>query len=417
MTIQVRMMIKVIPMASQFKELLKKDIRLTLSKRALISTVIAPVLFIIIITLLPTFLMQQNTIEVTIVNHDSYVQTNSTYCISTIAIDFIIDYYQNHSEVEIKIESEYEDFQQSDNAIFIPLNFSFVAHDTHKPSVEFKTASGHFLAESVVNTMLGFIEAVVKNELTEGVPPSLISVEATQFMDVNGKTQIISEKAANIGRPLGYAIFLLITLVGSTSSKVSGFNREKHDGMLEVLLTYTTNRKQLLGSKILAGMLGAIITTVSYLGGMLISVWIVEKYMTKNTSDESVSDVFAISSDLIIGFEGLVMILAIVMALTIVISLSIAIEVILPKDVADRIGTSILLGAGLIFYFSIALDPNPQGVILYVNPFFWPYEIALALIDGYWLTVLTFTLFWLTFIFGLISLSAKAIEMERVIYD
>ena len=65
-------------MASQFKELLKKDIRLTLSKRALIPTVIAPVIFIIIITLLPAFLIQQNTIEVTIVNHDSFVMTNSS---------------------------------------------------------------------------------------------------------------------------------------------------------------------------------------------------------------------------------------------------------------------------------------------------------------------------------------------------
>ncbi|MHA1911982.1 MAG: ABC transporter permease [Candidatus Kariarchaeaceae archaeon] len=404
-------------MASQFKELLKKDIRLTLSKKALISTVIAPVIFIILITLLPAFLMQQNTIEVTIVNHDSYIQTNSTYCISVIAIDFIIDYYYNHSEVEINVESSYEDFQKSDNAIFIPSNFSSAAYSTHRPYVEFKSATGNFMAESVVKTMLGFIEAVINNELSEGVPPSLITVQMEQMMDVNGNTQIISEKAASLGRPLGYAIFLLIALVGSTSSKVSGFNREKHDGMLEVLLIYTTNRKHLLSSKILAGMLGAVLTTVSYLAGMLVSVWITEEFMTVNTSEESVSEVFAIGSDLIIGLEGLVMIIAIVMALTIVISLSIAIEVILPKDVADRIGTSILLGAGLIFYFTIAVDPNPQGVILYLNPFFWPYEIALAVIDGYWLNALTFVLLWITFIFSLISISARAIEMERVIYD
>ena len=41
-------------------------------------------------------------------------------------------------------------------------------------------------------------------------------------------------------------------------------------------------------------------------------------------------------------------ILAIIMSLTIVISFSIAIEVILPKDFAERIGTSFLLGAGLL---------------------------------------------------------------------
>jgi ABC-type Na+ efflux pump permease subunit len=404
---------------SQFKELLKKDIRLTLSKRALISTVIAPVLFIIIITLLPTFLIQQNTIEVTIVNHDSFVLTNSTYSISTTAINFIIDYYQNHSEVEIKFEPdfEYEAFQRSDNAIFIPSNFSDMAYSTHQPSVEFKSASGHFMAESVIYTILGFIEAVIKDELTEGLPPSLISVKAEHFISVNGNTQIISEKAAAIGRPLGYAIFLLITLVGSTSSKVSGFNREKHDGMLEVLLTYTTNRKHLLSSKILAGMLGAVLTTVSYIGGMLLSVWIAEEFIMKDSTEESVSDVFSVSSDLIVGFEGFIIAISIIMALTIVISLSIAIEVILPKDFADRIGTSVLLGAGLLFYFSIAVDPNPQGIILFINPFFWPYEIALATIDGYWFNALLFTLLWLTFIITLISISARAIEMERVLYD
>ena len=236
-------------------------------------------------------------------------------------------------------------------------------------------------------------------------------------MDLNGNTQIISEKAAAIGRPLGYAIFLLITLVGSTSSKVSGFNREKHDGMLEVLLTYTSNRKYLLASKILAGMLGAVLTTFSYIGGMLISVWTAEEFIIKDSTGENATDVFSIGSDLLIGFEGLVVAISIIMALTIVISLSIAIEVVLPRDFADRIGTSVLLGAGLLFYFSIAVDPNPKGFILYINPFFWPYEIALAVIDGYWLNALTFSLLWLTFILSLISLSAKAIEMERVIYD
>ena len=112
-------------MASQIKELLKKDIRLTLSKRSLISTVIAPVIFIIIITLLPTFLMQQTTIEVTIVNQDSYVHSNSSYCISTFAIDYVMEYYHNHSEVEISLKTEYEDFQKSDNAIFFPENFFY----------------------------------------------------------------------------------------------------------------------------------------------------------------------------------------------------------------------------------------------------------------------------------------------------
>jgi len=406
-------------MASQFKELLKKDIRLTLSKRALISTVIAPVIFIVIITLLPAFLMQQNTIEVTIVNHDSFVQTNSTYCISTIAIDFLIDYYQNQSEVNIKFQPDYDydDFQQSDNAIFIPSNFSSSAYSTHQPSVEFKSASGNFLAESVVYTMLGLIEAVINDQLSEGAPPTLISVEAEHIMDVNGNTQVISEKAAAIGRPLGYAIFLLITLVGSTSSKVSGFNREKQDGMLEVLLTYTSDRKLLLGSKIIAGMVGAVISTISYIGGMLISVWVAEEFIISQSTSENTAEVFSISSDLLVGFEGIIIGISIIMALTIVISLSIAIEVILPRDVADRIGTSIMLGAGLLFYFSIAVNPNPQGFIIYVNPFFWPYEIALSAIDGYWTNTLTFFLIWLTFIFGLISFSAKAIEMERVIYD
>ncbi|NHJ32935.1 MAG: hypothetical protein FK732_08735 [Asgard group archaeon] len=87
------------------------------------------------------------------------------------------------------------------------------------------------------------------------------------------------------------------------------------------------------------------------------------------------------------------------------------------KPVAERVGITVVMGFGLLFYFTVAFDPGTTMFFAQINPFYWIYHSFLSMID------LSFG--WVDAIFigmivlllgGMVFLARKSIEREKVLF-
>jgi ABC-type transport system involved in multi-copper enzyme maturation permease subunit len=219
-----------------------------------------------------------------------------------------------------------------------------------------------------------------------------------------------------LAAPFAYAMFILVTLVGNMGRTI-GFSKEKEDGTFETMLSITKNRANLVFSKLIVGFIASILSILAYFTGSVLAGWISMQVIGDPGSSVGTEGILSLSLQDLLSFKGVVLLIGIVLALVITMLALMTVDTMFSKTVAERVGITVVMGFGLLFYFTVAFDPGTTMFFAQINPFYWIYHSFLSMID------LSFG--WVDGIFigliiglllAMIFLARKSIEREKVLF-
>ncbi|MFV2015848.1 MAG: ABC transporter permease, partial [Candidatus Heimdallarchaeota archaeon] len=255
---------------SQLKILLIKDVKSLFQQKAVIGTLLIPMLLMIGFGLIPLLSDIEDPFEVVLFNEDEGIDglnlgNNITGSFSA--------FFISSNNLKLKLVDNYDDFINSENGIWLPANFTRVANESHIAIYFTKVSNTNLRSDPV---MFGIaptiIETVVSEELLKPiVVPTVQVVQVYNEADVADQGDVKNRGA--LAFPLAYMSFLIL-IIASTAIRITGFSSEKNAGMMELLLSSIKNRNELIFSKLLTGVIYGLATVVSYIIGVLISLLI-----------------------------------------------------------------------------------------------------------------------------------------------
>ncbi|MCK5046599.1 MAG: ABC transporter permease, partial [Candidatus Heimdallarchaeota archaeon] len=210
--------------------------------------------------------------------------------------------------------------------------------------------------------------------------------------------------------------FILVTLVGNMGRTI-GFSKEKEDGTFETMLSITRNRSDLVFSKLIVGFIASLLSILAYFAGSAFAGLISLKVLGDPGDSVGVEGILSLSMEDLLSIKGVVLLIGIVIALVLTMLALMTVDTMFSKTVAERVGITVVMGFGLLFYFTVAFDPGTTMFFAQINPFYWIYHSFLSMVD------LSFG--WVDGIFlglivlllgGMLFLARKAIEREKVLF-
>lgn len=399
----------------QFRTIFYKDLKALFKQKAVIFTLLMPAIIIITFGLLPLVLDPSTTFVIDILMEDEGIvlSNNETLNIGEKIYEELEMEFAKDGQLALNNLSSFDEFKESENGIWIPANFTHVANLTRVATYYFVMSDSNFLSQSVIEgTVHGIIERVVTRELVpEGVPvaDSQQYLKSTQIGD-NGE----AKNRGAIAFPLAYMAFLIL-IMGSSTMRMTGFSAEKEAGMIELLLINVKFRRELVLSKLVLGMLYGLLSILSYIVGVGIVI-----LLNMGSSGGSATELlsFVIPGDLFKVHSILAIILMFVILSFMSMQILMAMQLSMGREAGDKFGGMTLTIMTIMFYITSLSDPLAESPIQILNPFFWPFKLALNLIFKeqpmgslfYGWLILTFNIY-------LVRSQVKSIQKETILFE
>lgn len=394
----------------QLKILLIKDVKSLFQQKAVIGTLLVPMLLMIGFGLVPLLSDLDDPFEVVLYNEDEGI--NGLNLGLNITESFT-SFFASSNDLELKLVDNYKDFINSENAIWLPANFSRVANDSHIATYFTKVSDSNLRSDSV---MFGIVPTIIETVVSEEILKPIV-VPKIKLVRVYGESDIakqgdIKDRGA-LAFPLAYMSFLILILA-SSAIRITGFNSEKNAGMMELLLSSIKNRNELVASKLLTGVIYGLATVTSYVIGALISIQIMKGV---DSEEEGLSTI--LFSDKILTPQNLIIIsLLFIFLIFTSMEIMLTAQLLLGKESGDRVGSTANMMLAFLFYFTLLTDPLAASPVQIINPFFWSYKIALnAAFNENWLDSLLYFVMNIILVIILLRIMTRAIEQEKVIFD
>ncbi|MHA2254122.1 MAG: ABC transporter permease, partial [Candidatus Kariarchaeaceae archaeon] len=221
------------------------------------------------------------------------------------------------------------------------------------------------------------------------------------------------KRRSSIAFPLAYMAFLILILSGS-SMRVTGFSAEKQSGMMELLMSSVIFRREMVLSKLITGVIYGLVSVLSYMLGIVL----VFLFENKEASVGTEFTAFVFPQEAMTLYNIIVVTLLFSILTFLSMQIVLASQLVLGKEAGDRAGSMFNMALSFIFYFSIIGDALAETPLQIVNPFFWPFRIAINLIfRDEFLYTLSYSFMVLLFSSLLLKIKTISIEKEKSIYD
>ncbi|MFW9924993.1 MAG: ABC transporter permease [Candidatus Thorarchaeota archaeon] len=410
----------------QFKAILKKDLRLVFTAKTMLIIILVPFIMMFAIISLPALFIGTAETTITFYSADvgaiipNYIGTPIAINLGDNAFSYIQTYVDNTSNLELVIAESREEALNASNGIFIPANFTSATFFNSSSKLEFhKSYSSASIQGVHFDTIINMIyEIVVGGFLYLNLEEAIPQFTIIEYLPPTGEpTGGWNKDTIAIAGPFSYALFIMVALIGNMGRTI-GFSKEKEDGTFETMLTITKNRSHLVLSKLIVGVIASVMSILAYFAGSAFAGLITNMILGGNSEITSgLEGVLAIPFDALISFKGILILLGLGIGLVMTMLALMTFDTVFSKTVSERIGTSVVMGFGILFYFSIIFDPTSTAIYAQINPFYWIYHFIMALIDG--------SFGWIDGIFlgltcillaGLVYLATKAIEREKVLF-
>ena len=225
-----------------------------------------------------------------------------------------------------------------------------------------------------------------------------------------------SQDTMKLAAPFAYAMFILVTLVCNMGRTI-GFYKEMEDGTFETMLSITRNRSNLVFSKLIVGFIASLLSILAYFAGSAFAGLISLQVLGDPGESVGVEGILSLSIQDLISIQGVVLLIGIVIALVLTMLALMTVDTMFSRTVAERVGITVVMGLGLLFYFTVAFDPGTTMILAQINPFYWIYHSFLSMVDlsfG-WVDGIFLGLIALLLV-GMVFLARKSIEREKVLF-
>ncbi|NHJ84759.1 MAG: ABC transporter permease [Asgard group archaeon] len=407
----------------QFLPILRKDLKLVFTWKTIIITVVVPFLMMFLIIGMPSFFIGLSKTTITICSDDvgSIEQhVNGTLYninLGNLSITRIQQIFENNSQVEIVIVDTRSDALNASNGIYIPVNFTEATFDGLSIVEVHKTASNISLQGAYFDqALIGIQEVIINVFLYLNLEAEIPEYREILYSPPEGEpTGGWSQETVEIAGPFAYAMFILISLVG-TMGRTIGFGKEKEDGTFETMLTITKNRSNLVYSKLIVGVLASMLSIFAYFLGSVIAGRVV-KALVPSSESIGLEGILAIPFSSMISYRGIFVLLGLGVALVITMLALMTVDTLFSKTVAERVGTAVVMGFGFLFYFTVAFDPGTTAIYAQINPFYWIYHAFMSLADlSYGWVDAIYTVLFIALLAVMVFVARKAIEREKVLF-
>lgn len=409
----------------QFLPILKKDLRLVFTVKTILIIVVVPFIMMFLIIGLPTVFIGTAKTTIYICNQDQgsiEQHVNGTFYqlnLGQAAVINIQNTFGNSSNVEIELVDTRGEALNSSQGIWIPTNFTEATFDGQSVIEYYQAAAptspqaAYFdqaltkIQETVVG---GFLFLNLENEIPE--------FEPVEYSPPVGEPTPggWKESTLNLASPFAYAIFILISLVGAMGRTI-GFAKEKEDGTFETLLTITKNRTLLVLSKFVVGILASFLSILAYFLGSISASLLSAAIIGDANVQSGIEGILAIPKGALLSGKGIILLLGLAFCLGLNMLALMTVDTLFSRTVSERLGTSLVIGLGMLFYFSVVFDPATTAFFAVINPFYWIYHSFLSIIDlsFRWMDAI-YLLLSIGLFIGLLILATKAIEREKVLF-
>ena len=408
----------------QFLPILKKDLRLVFNWKTLMVIVFVPFIMMFLIIGLPTLFIGTANTTVYICSDDitanvSFINGTTVPLNLGAAIIANVQYYaENVSNLDIEIVDTRLEALNMSNGIYIPANYTqeifngTTAIEYHSSSSPTSFQSVYFtevmtVIEGVVNyyfLRLNLVEEFPDFSQVEYIPP------------VGEPTSGWSQSTIVMASPYAYAMFIMVALIGNMGRTI-GFSKEKEDGTFETMLTITKNRSLLVLSKLIVGVIASSLSIIAYFVGSALAGALSQAIIGGTDASAGLEGILAMPMSDLLSFKGVILLIGLALALILAMLALMTFDTMFSKTVSERIGTSVVMGFGMLFYFTVAFDPGSTAIYAQINPFYWVYHAFLSMIDlsfG-WLDGLYLALF-IGLMLVMLFLARRAIEREKVLF-
>ncbi|MHA1212145.1 MAG: ABC transporter permease [Candidatus Heimdallarchaeota archaeon] len=410
----------------QFKAILKKDLKLVFTWKTIILTIIVPFIMMFAIVGIPTLFVTGSDTVITVCYDDlgSIEQhMNGTFYNVNLGNNSIYEiqrFATTDDNIEIIVVDTREEALNASNGIYFPENFTAATFEGYS-TFEFRKSSSDLSIQGFnFDVTLDIVQQVVfgtflflRNITSDNVP---IVTEFEYIPPVTDTETIWSQETMNLAMPFAYALFILLSLIGNMGRTI-GFSKEKEDGTFETMLSITKNRANLVYSKLIVGIIGSVLTILSYFAGSVIAGAISSAVIGGTNEGAGIDGILSIPFYDLLSYKGVILLTGLALALIITMLALMTVDTLLPRNIAERVGIPVIMGFGLIFMISVFTNPGQPNILAMFNPYYWIYhsfmsmaDLSFGWIDSIYLMLTVGLLVLLLF------LARKAIEREKVLF-
>ncbi len=359
----------------QIRALVRKDLVITLTHKMAWVVLIGPGLFIIALGLTP-FVFQDSSVTVVFA-----ISQDETYQFLNLGIEILHemkDEFENLSYVRFYVLTNLQQALQKENLLWIPSNFTRSLIETHHSIYYIKCgAAGSCSCKIMTETVPRIIDNAIKKSLNESLFPNAQGI-LLPGSSLELEQEVLIEEALKTSFIISYAIFLLTLMLGSIG-RLAGFTRDKNEGMLELVYSLTSNKKELIISKLLTAFVFSAISVFSYGIGILLVLLVHQLHGQSNKTqlDMETEDLFSISPILLRPINLLLISITLMVAGLMIVLISLIVQVSISSEVSERFEGLILAGLSFLFFIGVLLDPLEPSFFLLMNPLYWPYRILM----------------------------------------
>ncbi len=393
---------------TQFKAILKKDLTLLFRKKVALFIFGGPFIIMFAMFAIPYLFSGQHALSLVVYSADEGAFGKN---IGSAIVGNLSDYYASNSNNEITVEVAYnynDVLNTTDMGLFIPNNFTYLAF-TSIPQLFIVDNEGNMLAQTQLSVINNIAQRVMVSMIANRTIPSIENVQISSS-NVSPETSL-SSKAILAAYPLGYMIFLLVTL-NSSSNSIIGFAREKRMRTMEILLSYTQEHYILIISKVITGLVASLGSAFSYILGILSAT-----ILFSPEEGSNMFDIFSVKLKVFTFWDMLIIFFAVVISLIISTLMTMAVDCNITKEASERLSPLISIGFSFFFYFVVIVHPYRFSLFLLFDPFYWPYRATLLLLSGQFNIELLIEAMLTTVLFiALIALATKGVQKEKTLY-
>ncbi|MHA1156262.1 MAG: ABC transporter permease, partial [Candidatus Heimdallarchaeota archaeon] len=225
-----------------------------------------------------------------------------------------------------------------------------------------------------------------------------------------------SQSTLILASPFAYALFIMVALIGNMGRSI-GFSKEKEDGTFETMLTITKDRSLLVLSKLIVGIIASTLSIIAYFLGSALAGVMSQSLLGGSDASAGLEGVLSLPMSDLLSFRGVILLVGLGLSLVLAMLTLMTFDTMFSKTVSERLGTTTVMGFGMLFYFTVAFDPATTAIYAQINPFYWVYHAFLSMIDlsfG-WLDAMFLALF-MGLLALMLFLARRAIEREKVLF-
>ncbi len=393
-----------------FKTILMKDLSALFKQKSVILTLLMPALIIIAIGIIPLFLESSaEPFQVHYLMEDEGIEGLN---LGSTIMDELKILFNNDNNIELVELADIDAFYAADNAFWLPANFTEIANATRIATYYMIISDSNIQANPIMTGQVqGTIDAVITRELLPVQPPE---INAQQLFPDEQLTEAgVAKNRGNVGFGLAYIAFLIL-IMGGSILKITGFSAERESGMMELLLTSVHKRHYLILSKLITGISYGFASIMSYIVGLGV-VLLVSSIVSSESTNFIAS---LVPEDIITPLSIFAVILMFVSLSFMSMNILLFFQLSMGREAGDRFGGTATTMLSILFYMTSLVDPLEESPIQVVNPYYWPFKLALNMIfKEDLLRSLLYAFMIISFSIILLKKQTTAIEKEKVLFE